>query len=146
LSRTLSRYWCCGQRRQRRAQKPQSQTVTDEFDQRMPRQSSYDSVQRTMICFRISGCLTASAKHGAGLVRATCSRKDGTAPDCKGALRKCCDTDRPLGERGLNEKEIWRRVELGRKKPERKEAHPLIRPYSDSDDATQDAHVARRRI
>jgi hypothetical protein len=73
-------------------------------------------VQHTMICFPISGCLTASAKHGTGLMRATCSRKDGTAPDCKRTLRKCCDTDRSLGRRGLNEKDNWRRVELRRRK------------------------------
>jgi hypothetical protein len=71
--------------------------------------------QRTNICFPIPGCLTASAKHGTGLVRATCARKDGMVPpDC--AFCRRCDTDESRGKRDLNEYENWRRVELRRRK------------------------------
>src|SRR5260221_14465934 len=80
-----------------------------------------------MICFPIFGCLTASAKQGTGLVRATWSRKDGMAPDCKGALCKRGGTDKSRGKRVLNEKENWRCVELRRRKWEREKANQLIR-------------------
>ena len=64
-----------------------------------------------MMCFPITGYLTASAKDWTGLARAICSRNDGTTPDCRGALRNRGES---RGQRGLNEKENWRRVALKR--------------------------------
>jgi hypothetical protein len=61
------------------------------------------------MCFLTAGYRTASAKDCTGMARAICSRKDGTAPDSKGALR---EYGWFRGKRSLNEKENWPRAEL----------------------------------
>ena len=81
------------------------------------------------MCFPISGRLTASAKLGTGLLRATCARKDGTPPDCEPAFCKRCGMDRSRGKRDLNENENWRKEEREQnwRKEERGQTNQLIR-------------------
>ena len=71
----------------------------------------------------------ASAKRGTGLLRATCARKDGIAPDCERAFCKRCGMDRSRGKRDLNENENWRKEEREQdwRKEERGQANQLIR-------------------